>query len=63
MSVVIVHTIPIEKRCKRCDGWGFIGDYEQFGETTNYYTKKCPDCFGTGLRKPEIIPYIEKEDK
>ena len=62
MSVVIVNMIPIEKRCKTCDGWGYVGEYERFGETTSYFTKSCPDCFGTGLIKPEPIPYNDKPE-
>jgi DnaJ-class molecular chaperone len=63
MSVVIVNTIPSEKRCETCDGWGYVGVHERFGETSCYSTKICPDCYGSGLRKPEPIPYRRADGK
>lgn len=58
----IVNTIPIEEQCKRCNGWGIVGDVSYCNGVTSFLSTPCPECFGTGRKIPQIYVNIETKE-
>lgn len=64
MTTIIVNTVPEDKRCKTCKGWGTTAEVTEYeGGGISFSSKRCEDCNGTGWAKPKPIEFTKIEKK